>query len=342
MARRTYKPKTFSAEHQAVIQQADAICRSYGRQGYDLTLRQLYYQFVARGLMANRQQNYKRLGSIVNDARLAGELDWSYIVDRTREVDEPNTWADPSAIMDAVGRSYALDRWADQPVRVELWVEKEALAGVVERIAREWQLPWFACRGYVSQSAQYEASQRFLRYIKSGQRVVMLYMGDHDPSGIDMTRDHRDRLTDFITQDWLDFHMDATGSSVMVRDIWTDMERYVAAQRGDDPTGAPVFQVRRIALNMDQVEEYEPPPNPAKLTDSRVGGYLAEYGDESWELDALEPPVMAQLVRDQMDELLDQDAYDERVTQEDHERELLADAAARWDDVVEFLEGDEQ
>ncbi len=93
-------------------------------------------------------------------------------------------------------------------------------------------------------------------------------------------------------------------------------------------------EVRRLALNMPQIEEYGPPPNPAKVTDSRFQRYSETYGDESWELDALEPAVLVQLVRDEVDTLRDDDAWNERVAQ------LHADEA-RLDAIIEALDDED-
>ncbi len=263
------------------IRRAEAICRQYAAQGYDLTLRQLYYQFVASGWIANNLKSYKRLGEIINKARLAGLLDWHYIVDRTRNLAGTPHWSDPGSIVESAAASFRLDKWATQPRRVEVWVEKEALAGVVGRVAAEADVDYFSCRGYVSQSEQWRAARRLLGYLNGGQAVTILHLGDHDPSGIDMTRDIRERIETFLTQDWLNQNMPAAEGPVKVSEILAHMRDAV----GD----VQPIEVRRIALNYDQVVEYNPPPNPAKLTDSRANGYIDEHGHDSWELDALRP-----------------------------------------------------
>jgi len=143
-----------------------------------------------------------------------------------------------------------------------VWIEKEALSGVIADVCNEMDVPYFACKGYVSQSEQWRAYQRArFHSSQSDQKTTILHFGDHDPSGIDMTRDNQDRLDCFL---------------------------------GYDNT----IKVERLALNWDQIEEFNPPPNPAKMTDSRFAGYVTKYGDESWELDALEPRVMTDLIRD--------------------------------------------
>lgn len=291
--------KRFSTASLGIIRQANEIIADYAAQGFRLTLRQLYYQFVARDLVANTQRSYKRLGNIISDARLAGLVDWDAIEDRTRSLEHNPHWHDPAAIVAAAARSFRIDKWADQPCRVEVWIEKEALVGVIERICRDLDVAWFACRGYVSQSEQHAAGRRFASYIDAGQDVVLLHLGDHDPSGLDMTRDNDQRLALFAR----------------TREI----------------------TVRRLALNRDQIDTYGPPPNPAKLTDSRYQQYYHEHGDQSWELDALDPGVIQVLIDDAVSEYLDEDAWAVASDREDDDRARLREVQTRWPEIVEFL-----
>jgi len=289
MPKIAYKTMTFRPDTLKIINQADEIINDYSSQGYDLTLRQLYYQFVARGVIPNSERSYKRLGSIINDARLAGLIDWLAIEDRTRDVKGNNHWETPVNIIEASAIQYQIDKWKGQPCRIEVWVEKDALVGVISRISREMDVPYLSCRGYVSQSEMWRASCRLRDYEQSGQDTIILHLGDHDPSGIDMTRDITDRLALF-------------GSRV---------------------------DVRRIALTMEQVEEINPPPNPAKVTDARYETYQAEYGEESWELDALEPSYLEALIRLHVEDILDEMLWDKAVLRESDERQVLHDAAER-------------
>lgn len=335
MPRVAYVEKKFQAGALRVIDQANEICAEYAADGYDLTLRQLYYQFVSRGYIANRQTEYKRLGSIVNDARMAGLMDWDFIVDRTRELSDLAHWKNPAEIVDAVARQFRLALWDRQPVRVEVWVEKEALAGVVERVCQRLDVPFFACRGYVSQSEQWASAQRFRdAMIKLDQRIVVLHLGDHDPSGIDMTRDNRERLHTFLMRDlaadvvnrWTKHHPREKLTDDVQATLGVDLQRLIDR-----------IEVRRIALNMDQVEEYDPPPNPAKITDSRFEGYADEYGDESWELDALPPNVLSDLIEANVEDLRDDDLWDTAVAEQAAHRRTLTAVADRWPEIEEMV-----
>jgi len=296
-----YQEISFAAKTKKVIQQANEIINVYAAQGYDLTLRQLYYQFVSRDLIRNQQSEYKRLGSIINDARLAGLIDWNHITDRTRNVKSNAHWESPSDIVSACAKQFQFDKWRGQCRRVEVWVEKDALSGVFDRVCRELDIASFSCRGYTSQSEMWSAAQRLRAYEKAGQEAIVFHFGDHDPSGIDMTRDIQERLKMFGTR----------------------------------------AKVLRLALTMDQIRQYDPPPNPAKESDSRFEDYLREYGDESWELDALEPQVLANLVSTNLRAFRDEALWEKALARERQARADLAAVAARWTDVSHFVETDE-
>jgi len=292
-----YIDQKLSAPSLEVVSQANEIIAEYSAQGYDLTLRQLYYQFVSRDLLANTQKNYKRLGSIINDARLVGLIDWDHITDRTRGIESLATWEHPQEMINYRARSFMIDKWATQKFRPEVWIEKEALAGVFERVCNELRIPYLSCRGYTSQSEMWRAGRRLAQHQENGQTPFILHFGDHDPSGIDMSRDIIDRLKLFM--------------------------------------GGTEFH--RLALNMDQVDEHQPPPNPAKLTNSRATAYVAEFGDESWELDALNPDVLSGLVRERIEEIIDQDAWDAATHEEDEHKRLLGVVAQKWNKITSKL-----
>ena len=251
--------KRFRQSSLVMIMQALKIIEEWQEKGFVLNLRQLYYQFVARGHIENSVKSYKKLGVIVSDARLSGLIDWDSIEDLTRNLQGVPHWRNPESIIESAADGYRIDKWVDQEYRVEVWVEKEALSGVVQGVCEELDVDYFACRGYVSQSAQWAAGKRYQRYNRLGQEVVLLHLGDHDPSGIDMSRDNSSRLEMF--------------------------------------SRSGLLQLKRLALNYDQVEEYDPPPNPAKTTDTRYEVYRNKYGEDSWELDALDPTVIQELIR---------------------------------------------
>ena len=263
----------------------NGVITDYQAQGYQLTLRQLYYQLVARDLIPNSDREYKKLANLLTKARMAGLVDWDAIVDRGRSPVKAAEWPSPASILESAAYSYRLDRWEGQEYHVEVWCEKDALSSVLEPVCNLYHVIYMANKGYSSATAMYDAAKRIDNAHLGGLQPVIIYLGDHDPSGLDMTRDIDDRLYAMSYQ-----------------------------------TGA---EVRRIALNFDQVEEHQPPPNPTKLTDSRSSGYIAEHGNDSWELDALDPTTLDELVTDAIMEYLDLDKYEERVALEDVQKEQI-------------------
>jgi hypothetical protein len=259
----------------------------------------VYYQFVSRGWIANQDREYKRLGGIINDARLAGLIDWDAIEDRTRYLRKQSAWEKPADIIKACADQFHVDLWKDQPYRVEVWVEKDALVGVVETACASLDVPFFSCRGYTSQTELWGAAQRLIGHRKRKQIPHVIHLGDHDPSGIDMSRDIQDRLALFM-----EHHQVETA------------------------------EFTRIALNMDQVRQYSPPPNPAKLTDSRCGEYIRTYGAESWELDALEPTVLVRLIQGKIGTLMNQARFKARQAERAEGRKQIGLVSDHWDTVT--------
>jgi len=327
-----YIPKKFSADGVKIIDRANSILNDYNAQGYDLTLRQLYYQFVARGIIANKDTEYKRLGSIINDARLAGLVDWDHITDRTRNMWENSHWDSPKSIVSACAKQFQFDKWKDQKNYVEVWVEKDALVGVLEQACSPLDVPYFSCRGYTSQSEMWRAAQRLLKKLTSGKKVTIIHLGDHDPSGVDMSRDIEDRLTMFMQSDYVRVicrtNPQNKGEATAE---WGERMEQLALK--DDKYMNPLT-VNRIALTMDQIREYNPPPNPAKLTDARSKKYVEEFGDESWELDSLEPSVITGLIRDAVFELRNADIWDSAVRMEDEAKRRLQHLSDNWESLT--------
>lgn len=304
MPKRCYRTKKFQAKSLAIIDWANKIIERYDAQGLVLTLRQLYYQFVARDLIPNNLRAYKRLSGIVNDARYAGLIDWDHIIDRTRVLRGNPHWDDPEGIIYAAVSSYAIDKWAWQDVRPEVWIEKDALIGVIEDICGNLDVSYFACRGYNSGSVMYSAAQRLVSHYRNGQVPVIIHLGDHDPSGTDMSRDVTARLEEIMKAE-----------------------------------GCPHTEVRRIALNMEQIETYRLPPNLAKDNDTRTKGYTERFGNSSWELDALKPSVLVSLIENTVLSYRDDRRWNEAVALEAQQRAELREAAKRWDDVTRYLNG---
>lgn len=291
-----YVPKNFIRKHRKIIERADAILSEYMAQGLVITLRTLYYQFVARGYCPNRQKEYNNLGNIIGEARLAGMIDWEALEDRTRNLQALQHFSGPQDALNKLRDWYHVDMWKSQKVRPEVWIEKDALVGVIQKACEENDVPYFSCRGYTSLSEMWRASLRLRRYLDAGQTPIIIHFGDHDPSGIDMSRDIEERLS---------------------RIFW-----------------APCTFIR-VALNWDQIEEYNPPPNPAKVTDSRYRKYAEEFGEESWELDALPPMKLGELIRDNLLKHRDEEQWAQDEKERARVKAQLADLAEEWKNLPE-------
>lgn len=291
-----YKSYNFHRESLEAIALAEQIISLYDAQGFKLTIRQLYYQMVARGFIQNKKESYDKLSTLMNRARLAGLIDWDAIEDRTRYIRCESHWPGPAAMISAASEQYALDKWDGQPNYVEVWVEKDALIDIVGQACKPLDTPYFSCRGYSSQSEMRSAAQRF---ISQGHREgrYIIYLGDHDPSGVNMTDDIKKRMSMFCAD----------------------------------------VQVKRIALTMDQINTYNPPPNMAKESDKRSKDYVAKYGPECWELDALEPQVLDKLITDEVTALLDNKLFNAVVRREAKGRNELQSIHDNYQGVVNFL-----
>ena len=307
----TFIGNTLSNASEDLIMTANEIIETYQAQGYNLTLRQLYYKFVTRNLLpekwadkvtgsTNNERSYKNLGTLINKGRLMGLVDWDAIVDRTRKLEKLSHWSSPAGILDTAIDNYRIDMWKNQPFYVEVWVEKDALIEVLEKVCERWDVPYFSCRGYVSQSAMYEAAGRIAEQITDYEKQIkVLYLGDHDPSGLDMVRDIGDRLKMLSDGDF-----------------------------------SSTINMEHIALTKEQIDELNPPPNPTKITDSRAGAYINEHGHSSWELDALEPRYIDKLIAKWIKSFVDDDIWAESEKKYRIEKDLLEEKAEEIKEAV--------
>lgn len=257
-----------------------------------MTLRQLYYRFVALDLLENKESQYNYLGESIKEARIEGTIPWGWIEDRTRSADagdhrkesRRDYFVRHKEYFETCDERFNRPRWEDQDKYVEVWVEKEALAGVFASVAEELKVVSFPNRGYTSVTLLHEAAER-IRGADPDERPVILYFGDFDPSGQDIERNIRDKLNDTFGVD---------------------------------------VEVDRVALTRAQIDEHELPPQPAKSSDSRYEDFVEEHGDIAVELDALPPEELREMVRDAVSEHFDEDAHQETLYKQKHDREWIA------------------
>ncbi len=274
MTTEIFRTGNLNKKNSNLLEKIKTILNEYSEQGIKVTLRQLYYQLVSRDIIPNKSNEYNKLSGLLTNARYYGMIDWDAIEDRIRIPKIPNVFPDIDNLIYSACQSYQLDRWEGQENYVEIWSEKDALSSVIYPLISKYQITFVVNRGYASATSMYEASQRFIK--QEDKKNIILYLGDHDPSGLDMIRDIKERLTEF-------------GIEVLVIPI---------------------------ALSQEQIEAYKLPPNPAKITDPRAKWYIETYGNKSWEVDALRPDVLQELIEENILNFLNLEKYEKVKKQE--------------------------
>jgi len=288
----------WECNQQDLLEKIITIVTDYQDMGIKLTGRQLYYQLVAMDFIPNALEIYKRISKFATDGRYAGMVDWDAIEDRGRVSHKHAEWNSIKELIKTALYSYRLPRWEGQEYYVEILCEKQALESVLKPIADKWHVRFGYNKGYTSASSMYELSKRVKDKMYDGKQAVILYFGDHDPSGLDMIRDIETRMVEFLT-------------------------------KGDSPLDIThvedMFTVHPLALTKEQVISANPPPNPAKFSDPRAKEYVEEHGEVSWELDAIDPKSLQSIAERGVLLYLDVDMYGEKVEQEKEDATSLVD-----------------
>jgi hypothetical protein len=280
--------RMWTQRKEEVVANIVEIVGRYKAMGLSLTLRQLHYQMVAKNpKYVNHQTAYKKLGTILDDCRYSGLVDWDAIVDRGRVPYLPWYAESVDEALETIYRQYRRDRMDGQDNVVELWTEKDALSDIFRRPTSKYHVRLVVNKGYTSSSAIYDAYERVIDAYNDDRKFVILYFGDHDPSGLDMVRDIEERL-------------------------------YFMMQSGDNKIDYPEewLTIEHIGLTIEQVRQYNLPPNPAKMTDTRADAYIAKFGATCWEVDALEPTVLIALVETHISDHIDMDKYQSMLEKE--------------------------
>ena len=265
----------------------------------ELTLRGLHYQLVSIG-MTNSLQHYKRVVKAMEVARWEGTVDFEAFSDldrvmvgetRAEITDVLNKIEEAKYQVSAWMKHYSKNRWENQPVYAELFIEKKALQGVFQSVCAQNGIALGACKGYPSLTFLYEAAQRFSNAYDQGKECVILYFGDYDPSGEDIPRSVADNL------------------NRMARDV--------------NSLSPFNVEVKRFALFESQVREWKLPHAPAKETDSRTANW---EGIGQVELDAVKPEKLKRMAQEAIDSIFDYSLYDDLLMAETEETETYRTA----------------
>jgi hypothetical protein len=261
-----------------------------------LTVRQIYYRLISPPfqLFANKLSNYKGFDKILTRAREKGEVNWRKIEDRSRTTiggdsgfDSPELFTDAMIVWTKrAWENYTRPAWKDQSKYVEVWVEKDALATLVSNVADGFRVLTYPSRGYSSFTRVMEAIEDRFEEVPEDRSLTLIHLTDHDPSGLDMTRDVERRI----------------------REYWGSSDR---------------VEIERVALTFEQVKKFDLAPNPTKMADPRSQNYHAQYGNQCWELDALPPDALEKIVKLAILKHIDAGTWDANMEQIDREKKQL-------------------
>lgn len=279
--------------------------------GHPMTVRQVFYALTTMGAIRKTEGEYKStVCRLLADMRRSGEIPYEWIADSTRWMRKPQTHSSIEEALQRTASTYRRSLWDDSPDRVEVWLEKEALAGVVVDVTDEWDVPLMVTRGYPSISFLYSAAASvFSAATQRNQRTHIYYFGDRDPSGVDIDRTIQQGIGEGI-------------SSMEGRGNWpADRERRATWHRATFD-GFATFE--RIAITPQQIEEWELPSRPTKNSDSRSKSFRGE----SVELDALPASTLRKLARKVIERHVDERRLDVLRVAEADERRVLEQMAS--------------
>lgn len=270
-----------------------------GDDGKSKTGRRFFYLALSYGLIRpsmddtpaakkSRDAAYDRINDLLGRLRKNGQLDWTAVLDLTRELDEWQTYNSPREARAAMRRDYEEDRWLGQPYYPVLLVEKDTIEPVAKPIASNWQMPFASSRGYSSLKLQHDVAQMLTRrWAQHHQRGLIYFISDLDPSGLDLQRAWQEALDGFGAR----------------------------------------YRLIRIALTPAQVEALPDDMArlgiAVKPSDSRSKNYLANYGERCWEADILPASVIEQAIDDDIRSWLDVRRWQRRGAEIEEARQLL-------------------
>lgn len=271
------KTDTVKIDDAKIIMLVSDILRKHEEQLF--TLRQIFYRLIALYGFPNTRNMYSRLSKILREAREYRLIDAERITDLTRSEYHNNPeYKTLNEYMETKLRklvdAFDLDRWQDQPYNVEIWIEKEALSRVILPICKKYRINLIVCKGYSSYTQIYEAAKRF----PTSKPTGILYLGDHDPSGLHIQESLEERL----------------------RQEFRREHKYTS------------LRVKRVALTFEQIQEFNLPSSPLKKASQKYKEYMAEYGNEVWELDALDPVYLNNLLEESIKKIIDWNLWEKR------------------------------
>jgi hypothetical protein len=262
--------------------------RAAAEAAQPITGRGIGYKLFTAGLTPSMGvTEMKRVYRLLKEARERGYIPWRWIVDEGRTLEQVSTWADPAAYARCVARSYRRDFWNQQPVRCEVWSEKGTVRGVLQPVLDHYAVGFRVMHGFSGATTIYDVSQD-----DDGRELVVLYVGDFDPSGMFMSE----------------------------QDLPARFSKY----DGDHVT------LKRIALTREHVNGLPSFPAADKRKDPRYKWFCANHGDRCWELDAMDPNDLRDCVEEAIKELIEPEAWERCEIVNQVEQESLKTVIAGW------------
>jgi hypothetical protein len=253
-----------------------------------ITGRGVGYKLFTQGLIASMARSeMQRVYRLLKEARERGIIPWEWIVDETRAIERVSTWADPAEYARYVAQSYRRDFWDQQPHRVQVWSEKGTVRGVLAPVLDHYAVGFLPVHGFSSATQAHDTADDY-----DGRPLIILYVGDYDPSGLYMSE--------------------------------VDLPNRFDKYDGDH------IQLIRIALTADQLEGLPSFPASDKAKDPRYNWFVANHVRRCWELDAMDPNDLRDCVEQEIRRLIEPVAWARCEVVNKAERESLQSILAKW------------
>ncbi len=253
-----------------------------------ITGRGIGYKLFTLGLIPSMARSeMQRVYRLLKEAREEGIILWEWIVDETRELERVSTWADPAAYARVVARSYRRDFWNQQPVRCEVWSEKGTVRGLLGPVLDRYAVGFRVMHGFSGATTIHDVAED-----TDGRDLIVLYVGDFDPSGMYMSEE--------------------------------DLPNRLVKYDGDHVT------LKRIALTPAHVRGLPSFPAADKEKDTRYQWFCANYGNRCWELDAMDPNDLRECVEKEIKKLIEPVAWRRCEIVNKVEQESLRTILGKW------------
>jgi hypothetical protein len=304
---------------------------------YAMTLRQLYYALVSAGAIHKNEAAYGQLKRVMRDLREDGSIPWEWLVDHTRSVFAPRTWDGIEDLLTDTASLYRRDLMRQQKVAIQLWAESDSIGSVIAQVADRYTIPTFIGRGYAARGYLWSAAKDAFAAHEADKNVVILHVGDFDPSGVDIFRDVVETLRLYaIAVDW-DKGSAEWGGRVSVADVRRSIRKDITDSRWyyagptDGEWGLHLeswtrwLAFDRLALTAEQIDEYDLPARPPKASDVRTATFT---GKGTVEVEALPVEALLAIVEQAIVKLIDGEALRIVEQAEESERAIVRRIAA--------------